>query len=153
MPGNNSSLSLDLVRADELFAKQRYSEAIALYRKLLERPGENKLTILEKLGWSCYLDGQYREAFRYFQWYDKLSSNELTIQMMMGICAFEMNDLKTAKDILLSITNDTFAPEEAFATLIKTLIRLQEPFETYLQNWWEHSNITPLLTYEIANEL
>ncbi len=153
MPGNNPFLSPDLVQADELFTNQRYSEAITLYRKLLERPGENKLSILEKLGWSCYLDGQYKEAFRYFQWYDKLSPNELTIQTMMGICAFEMNDFKTAKEILLSTIHDSLAPEEALATLIKTLIRLQEPFESYIQKWWEHATITPSLTYDIANEL
>lgn len=153
MPSNNTPPSHDVFTADELFSRQQYREAIEAYRKLLERPGENKITLLEKLGWSCYLDNQYKEALRYFQWYDSLSPNEITIKTMIGLCSFETQDFQQAKSILSTVIQDPLAPEEAHATLIRTLIRLGEPFENYLQNWWNTPNITPQLTYSIATDL
>jgi len=153
MPDNNASPPRELQIADELFATQRYREAIEAYRKLLDTPGHDRLALLEKLGWSCYLEGLYKDALRYFQWYESLSPGELTTQTMIGLCALETGALTEAHKTLSAVVTNPLAGAEAHAAFIKTLIRLHKPYEASLQKWWNTASITPDLTYGIASEL
>ncbi len=139
-----------LQQADEYFATNQYDKAIKLYRELLDSPGINRLLILEKLSWSCYLTGKYKEALRYFSWYDTLEPNQPTTRAMIGICSLEVGDLSRAKEILSPLAHDPMSPPEALAALIKTLILLHEPYEHHLQQWWQKPTITAPMTYSIA---
>ncbi|MCX7882952.1 MAG: tetratricopeptide repeat protein [Brevinematales bacterium] len=153
MSGNKSTLSEEFQIADELFASQHYAAAIEAYRKLLEKPGNNRVLILEKLAWSCYLDGQYKDALRYFQWYDSLCPLDLSTKTMIGICALESGHLALAKTTFLAIEKNPLTPPEALAGLIRTLLRLGEDCMSFLSRWWETPQITPSLTSHIANDL
>ncbi|URA09068.1 tetratricopeptide repeat protein [Thermospira aquatica] len=150
MTGHNSAF---LHKADEYFASAQYDKAIELYRELLDLPGINRLLILEKLSWSCYLTGKYKEALRYFSWYDTLEPNQPTIQAMIGICTLELGNLTKAKEILSLFAEDPLSPPEALAALIRTLILLKEPYEHQLQKWWQKPTITAPMTYNIAETL
>ncbi len=130
-PRKETAVLADLDLGSGLFVRERYAEAIPVFRRVLERDPGNWTAAL-RLAAACSALGREREADGYFRRAGELEPDSLDLKLYLGLDRLRRGRLAEAEPLLASVlaaSPQRLPALEALATIRERQQRLPEAIE------------------------